>query len=192
MCGRIISPRKLRNDVSLTFHNFILNPWMFECFTFSFLGLDIFVIQQGETRDEITRKYLLYYAVRKFHVISHARFHVTARNKRKYVSVSLVENLYKGFLTFSCFSHILVLLKKRKKKLTRAGFELVASRYRRKFKPRSSQHFSVDFGSVRLSWKVSVHVYLWGWFWTNFTCHYILHILDMWNPVAWISVRTFC
>ena len=45
--------------------------------------------------------------------------------------------------------------------------ELVSRRF--KFKSRSSQHFSVDFGCVRLSWKVSLCVYLWGWFW-NLAC----------------------
>ena len=44
---------------------------------------------------------------------------------------------------------------------------------------RSSYRFSVDFSSVRLSWKVSVHICLWGSFWNRIVT---LHIL------SWISV----
>ena len=40
-------------------------------------------------------------------------------------------------------------------------------------------HFSVDFGSVRLSWKIIVHLYLWGWFGNvilivHFVCDFLL------------------
>ena len=44
------------------------------------------------------------------------------------------------------------------------GSSSQGSNRRCEFKSRSSQHFSVDSGSVRLSWKISVHVNLWGWF----------------------------
>ena len=57
---------------------------------------------------------------------------------------------------------------------------LIINLPRCEFKFRSSQHFSVDFDSVRLSWKVSVHVYLWGWFWNGIET---LHI------VSWMSVK---
>ena len=43
-----------------------------------------------------------------------------------------------------------------------------------------SQNFSVDFGSIRSSWKkVSVHVYPWGWFWNKNVCNADKVIIDM-------------
>ena len=41
-------------------------------------------------------------------------------------------------------------------------------------------HFSVDYSSVILSWKISVHVYLWVWSWNRIETPYIL---------SWISVK---
>ena len=55
-----------------------------------------------------------------------------------------------------------------------------------------SQHFSVDFGSVRLSWRVSVHVYLWGWFWNCvFSTSTGLHTLCTINRAVKKFYRTF-
>ena len=41
-------------------------------------------------------------------------------------------------------------------------------------------HFSVDYSSVILSWKISVHVYLWVWSWYRIETLYIL---------SWIRVK---
>ena len=39
-----------------------------------------------------------------------------------------------------------------------------------KFKSYSSQYFSLDFRSVRLSQKKFLFMFLWGWFWKTMTC----------------------